>query len=226
MEQIKEVFKENWKHGLLMLTYLAIATIYQVLNRRVGKVYDLVTEFDRNTPFIKEFIIPYNIWYPFILFCMIYLLVKHRDNYYRTIIGLDIGIVICYIFYIFFQTTVPRPVLTDNDIFTKIVSITYKSDRPINCFPSIHVFTTFTMMVSVWTSDKISKGMKSCVSILGVLIILSTIFVKQHVILDVVGGMVLSITVHYMVRKIEEEKVVAWIKRLYSLWTMRKRLEI
>lgn len=230
MENFKEVFKikfkENWKHGLLMLSYLLIVIGYNFTNQPIGTVHNLTTAFDIKTPYIAAFIIPYNVWYPFILFCMFYLLIVHRDAYYRTIIGLDIGLVICYIVFVFFQTTVQRPELIGNDFFTKIVRITYSSDRPFNCFPSIHVFTTTTMMISIFTSDKTGKIMRRSTLIIGVLIILSTLFVKQHVVMDVVGGIALSTAMYYAVRRIEEEKIVGWIKKLYSSWTMRKKLGI
>lgn len=226
METFKKVVKENYKHGLLMITYLILIMIYNLLNQRMGKIHDLVTSFDRSTPFVKEFIIPYDIWYPFILFCMLYLLVKHKDSYYRAIIGLDIGLIICYICYIFYQTTVPRPELMGNDIFTKIVRITYKSDSPFNCFPSIHVFTTSTMIIAMVSNKKISATMKIAISTIGITIIASTLFVKQHVMLDIIGGSALSVVTSFMVRRIEAEKFVAWIKKIHSEWTIKKKLQV
>ena len=62
--------------------------------------------------------------------------------------------------------------------------------------------------------------------ITGVLIILSTLFVKQHVILDAVGGGALAYLVYVLYYKSEGERFRLWIKKLFSSLMMKKKLEI
>lgn len=227
MENVKSIVKDNWKHAMAMASYLFIVLLYGFVNKpNLGRVHSLVTPFDRNTPFIKYFIIPYNIWYPFIIFSIIYLILKNRDEYYRTLLGLDLGVLVCYAIYIVFQTTVSRPELMETDIFTKIVAMTYRADLPYNCFPSIHVFTTGLIVLAMLSSNNTNKYIKITWPIIGMAIIASTLYVKQHVVMDVFGGILLSLIMFYAFRKVEEEKLISWIKKLYSLLTMKKKLEI
>lgn len=72
-----------------------------------------------------------------------------------------------------------RPTFVDDDILTKIVEIVYKNDKPYNRFPSLHVLTTYFVMNGISEVES-NKKITLPVNITGVLIILSTLFVKQQ----------------------------------------------
>lgn len=98
--------------------------------------------------------------------------------------------VVTFIIYYFFQTTVARPLVTGEDIFSKLILFTYNSDEPYNCFPSIHVITAYLAMKGINATDAI-KVIKLPVNVMGFLIIISTEFVKQHVIMDIFFAIIL-----------------------------------
>jgi membrane-associated phospholipid phosphatase len=98
--------------------------------------------------------------------------------------------------YYFFQTTTPRPVVDGTDFLSSLVQIIYRNDEPFNCFPSIHVYTTSLMVVGILNSTFRNKWNVLVISIISILINLSTLFVKQHVILDVVSGVGLAILIY------------------------------
>ena len=157
---------------------------YWTLNNTQRGVYDLSTDLDRYLPLIKIFIIPYmSLWF-FLAFCFTYLCYKNRKVYYKVMITLILCYVAAFITFYFFQTTTPRPLVTGNDIFSKLVIFTYNSDKPFNCFPSIHVITAYLAMKGI-NATNAKKSMKIPVNIVGFLIIISTQFVKQHVIMDI-----------------------------------------
>ncbi|QGU94828.1 hypothetical protein GOM49_06705 [Clostridium bovifaecis] len=134
---------------------------------------------------MKEFILPYIYG-----FALIYLRFKDKGIYYRTLISLNIGLISCYLIFYFFQTTVARPTLVGTDIFTDLVNIIYNHDRPYNCFPSVHVITTYIVMRGINIVSK-KKLILLSSNIIGALII-STQFVKQHVILDLIAAILLG----------------------------------
>lgn len=174
-----------------MLLIPVINIIYRKLNSPLNGYYNLVTFLDKQVPFIKEFIVMYWVWYPFLILVLVYFCANCRNIYYKTMITIILGMLICYLIYFFFQTTVPRPELQGNDIFTKIVKLTYKWDKPFNCFPSIHVLTTYAVMRGCLEGVK-NKLNKIGINFIGIFIILSTQFVKQHVILDLISGIILA----------------------------------
>jgi len=216
--------KERYIPLLFILTIPISNIFYKMLNTPERGVYSLSGEFDSKLPFLKEFIIPYLIWYPFIFILLIYIYYKDKRVYYRTLLSLNIGLIICYIIFYFYQTTVIRPEVNGTDIFSSIVKIIYSNDNPYNCFPSVHVITTYIVMkgVQAATDDKL---ILKIVNIIGILIIISTQFVKQHVILDLLAGIILGETVFVisMLGIFREE--ILWQKKKFSWLTMKKKLE-
>ncbi|KOA21510.1 PAP2 superfamily protein [Clostridium homopropionicum DSM 5847] len=216
--------KETYIPLLFMLTIPISNIFYKILNTSERGVYSLSTEFDSKIPFIKEFIIPYIIWYPFIFIFMIYICFKDKKAYYRTLISLNLGLIICYVIFYFYQTTVIRPEVAGNDIFSSIVKIIYNNDNPYNCFPSVHVITTFIVMKGVQIATD-NKLILKLVNIIGILIIISTQFVKQHVILDLLSGIILGETVFAISMLGIYREGVLWKKKQFSWSMMKKKLE-
>jgi len=157
---------------------------YWTLNNTQRGVYDLTTDLDRFLPLIKIFIIPYMTLWFYLAFCFVYLCFKNRKVYYKIMLTLSLCYVVAFITYYFFQTTVPRPLVTGDDIFSKLILFTYNSDKPYNCFPSIHVITAYLAIKGI-NATNARKSIKLPVNIVGFLIIISTQFVKQHVIMDI-----------------------------------------
>lgn len=219
---------EKIKENLIPLCFLLSLPIsnifYKILNNPSRGAYSLMTDIDRAVPFLKIFILPYVMWYPFILFCLMYLCFKNRKVYYRVLISINIGLICCYIIYYFFQTTVLRPELVGNDLLTKMVSIIYGYDNPYNCFPSLHVTTTYLVMRGV-NKSKNYIWIGVVVNIIGILIILSTQFVKQHVVLDMISAIIMNEIIFRIVTQIGKEGINVWVKKIFSLLTMKKRLE-
>lgn len=184
--------KENVIALTAMLALLPLNIFYVLFNNSSRGVHTLVTKVDNLIPFTKIFILPYVAWYGFIFITMAYLCFKDRETYYTTLVSYIIGLTTCYITFYFFQTTVPRPELAGSDILTKLIILIYNADQPYNCFPSIHVLSSILMVKGIMASNVKNKINIVIVSLASVLIILSTLFIKQHVILDVVSGIIFA----------------------------------
>jgi hypothetical protein len=219
-----KTLKNNVLPLSLILLALAVNSLYGILNNSSRGVSSLVTDFDRSIPFLSGFVIPYVAWYPFLMFAFLYLCFKYSDIYYNTIWSLIIGILICYCFYYFFQTTVPRPDVIGEGPLQNLVRLVYNTDNPYNCFPSIHVLSSFIIMKG-FSKSNASKIFKYMVYTIGVLIILSTQFIKQHVLLDVLSAILLGEYVYRAVEYLALSGGSAWTKKLSWLWTTKKNLE-
>ena len=81
-----------------------------------------------------------------------------------------------------------------DNIFTHIVSLIYGFDTNTNVCPSIHVIGSFAVLFSA-LNDKYLSAAKIRISfvIITLLICASTVFLKQHSIIDVVAGVALCI---------------------------------
>ena len=176
---------------LFLLVIPLLAMIYQVLNNRSQKAVDISTSIDQSIPFLPIFIIPYILWYAYMFCYLIYFCFKDTKVYIKTLMLIVIAELICFVIYFFFQTTVPRPTIVSDNFINNLVQWIYTKDRPFNCFPSIHVLTTFTVMLASLHIKNKHILNTLCIHISGSLIIISTLFVKQHVIFDMIGSMFL-----------------------------------
>ncbi|MCY6959094.1 phosphatase PAP2 family protein [Clostridium brassicae] len=219
---------EKLKNNIMPLSFMISIPIlnifYGLLNNESRGAYSLVCSIDRATPFLKAFVLPYLIWYPYIFLVMVYICFKNKKVYYKILFCLDIGFIISYVIFYFFQTTVARPYPVEQDIMTKLIGIVYSNDKPFNCFPSLHVLTTYFVMKGISKVES-NKKVTITVNIAGILIILSTLFIKQHVIMDVIFAIVLGGIILKTVNVVFDEGVEVWLKKLFLSLTMKKKLE-
>lgn len=202
---------------LFLLIFPLLAQIYEFLNNKEGNAVDLSTKFDQNIPFLSIFIIPYIVWYGYIFCYLIYFCFKDTKVYLKTLLMIVIGEIICFFIYFNFQTTVQRPFVAGDNAIIHIVQWIYKNDEPVNCFPSIHVLTTFTIMLASLHLRKKHFMNSICIHLIGTLIIISTLFVKQHVILDLVGSVFLvtflyGVTFEFLSFRLLEKSEAIFVK--------------
>ncbi|TCZ77870.1 hypothetical protein E0485_10260 [Paenibacillus albiflavus] len=177
--------KSKWvkyKPLLWMIAIPALNIIYGILNEHSSEVRMLITPLDRQIPFLPAFIIPYIVWYPFIALTLLFIFLKDVRVYFKTLLALCLGLLVSYVFYYYFQTTVPRPKVGEGGILNYLVQFIYAHDLPYNCFPSIHVLTSYLMMKG---ARVLKRWGRLTVQFIGIMIIASTLFVKQHVLADV-----------------------------------------
>ncbi|TGY43257.1 hypothetical protein E5347_00145 [Clostridium sartagoforme] len=210
------IFKYNLQDVKWMdLTWLLVMPIININYLLAGYLAEsgtsLALELDKEIPFISVFVFPYVYWYIFILLGLVFILSKDRERYGRTLLAIYVAMCICYLFYYFYPVEISRPVIANTTIPNRLVNIIYENDRPLNCFPSIHVLNTYIIMR--FTKLKDNKSWFWYTNISGILIMLSTLFIKQHFILDGVMAIALGEVVVLIINKIEGK----YIKQILEL---------
>ena len=83
-----------------------------------------------------------------------------------------------------------RPDLFERDnVFTRFISAFYKFDTNTNVCPSLHVIGSFAVLFCAWHSKLFSTPKWRAAFLSAAIIIsLSTVFLKQHSILDVLAA--------------------------------------
>lgn len=165
---------------ILNLNYILAGRLYE-------KGLDISISLDNILPLIPIFILPYIYWYVYVPVGFIKFHKTDRQLYMKLFLMLIIGMCTSYIIYYFFPTQYPRPTINDGGILNYLINKIYSADKPFNCFPSLHVYVTYLVMR--FTPLKGNKKYFIYTQVTGILIILSTLFVKQHFILDIVGSM-------------------------------------
>ena len=103
-----------------------------------------------------------------------------------------------------------RPVVFPRDnIFTDMVRMLYLADTPTNVFPSLHVFNSLAACIAIAQSEQLKKHpvISNGAYILAGLIILATMFLKQHSVIDVMGAVLMAYTLYQFVYATEKKKV-------------------
>ena len=192
-------WKEILKRAMFAFIVGIVSIIYPLVNSYTGMEKTLETSIDKAIPFNRYFVLPYLSWYGYVFLFLVLFSIINKRAYYRLAISLSVGMIICYTVFHFFPTTVPRPTIIQNDIYSKLIIGIYKNDNPYNCFPSVHVVNAMIVAIFVNREVKFNKLVKIISSLITALIVLSTMFIKQHVFVDVLSGIIVAYAVYIAV---------------------------
>lgn len=155
---------------------------------------------DTKIPFVPVFFIPYCIWYLMIFIIPYYLYCKDKDKFIKYTMAYILCSMIGNIVFISYPSTVARPTVTGTDIFSLIAKFIYWIDTPTNCFPSLHCAISMLFILYICESKNTNIITKISVCIISILIMLSTLFTKQHVVVDFISGDILALIVYLIVK--------------------------
>ena len=161
------------------------------------------TWLDSHIPFCEWFVIPYCLWYPLLVAVGLWLLRKDRAGFRRYMRFLALTFFLSEVIWLLVpngQDLRPAVMPRDNP-FTRLAASLYAIDTNTNVFPSVHVVGSIGAAWAIWDCRRLRSHRALCwaVAVLAVLICLSTLFIKQHACLDVLGGLVLSLAVGLLV---------------------------
>ncbi|MGX8715354.1 MAG: phosphatase PAP2 family protein [Lachnospiraceae bacterium] len=200
-------FRTAFPMLVFMASYLAVFFMIESWNRLHFTVIHMAA--DDVIPFCEVFILPYLAWFFYVSLYTVYLLITDEENYHKTATYLAIGMgVFLFISIVFPNIHFLRPeVMPRQNIFTDLVQIIYSNDTPTNLTPSIHVYNSIAIMIAVLHTNtafmKRSVIVKGLLLLQGVLIILSTMFIKQHSVSDVLVAFALSAMVYILVYRLD-----------------------
>ena len=193
------------KVGLL---YLYQCLIYFLSKFTPIKDHVIGNSIDDKIPFIAFFGLFYVLWYIAIIVVPLVLNKYKKSELKKYFWNMFIGISVCGVFYLFYPTTAPiRPDVTIKGLFTLIVYLVYFFDQPVaNLFPSMHCLICFYFIYHMLFNKEIDKRWRIGTIIFSILVILSTVFIKQHVFIDIIGGFIVSVIVYAMTSLIIDKK--------------------
>ncbi len=175
--------------GLLLLAVIIASCLYFILNVPHEVVNVVKIFIDDHIPRLPVFTIPYLLFLPWFWSVIFY--VWYKNNSFKQLAYSVIVInLVASVVYIMFQTHIPREVITSNDLFSEILKFIYSSDQAYNGFPSLHSGLSATA-ATFFVIKKSRFALPA--TLMALLIIISTLFTKQHFILDAISGVTLGI---------------------------------
>lgn len=191
---------KNFKVIITIIFLIVFQSSLYFIAKFTPFAYHIVNiEFDSYIPLISIFVIPYVLWY-LSLFIVPYLFSKYDEHLYRVYVRtIIISLFIAFLIYFFYPTTLIRDEVVVKDILTFIIDLIYKIDTPaINCLPSAHCILSFVHIYITIIIKGMNKKIKVLIIIQSILVILSTLFIKQHVVLDVITAFIISLIVYLL----------------------------
>lgn len=203
MSSLKKLIKK-YGHIWIMAYFAIYLPWFLYLEKHVTTHYHVMhSVVDDWIPFNEYFIIPYFLWFAYIAAVILWFFFTNKEDYYRVCIllftGMTLSLLICTLFP---NGTDFRPYVDpEKNIFAKAVSLLYATDTCTNVFPSIHVYNSVAVHIGIIRSEQFKNNriVRLISGVLMVSICMSTVFLKQHSIIDVAGALLLCGAVYPLV---------------------------
>lgn len=186
-ELVRQSLARPYKVTLPMVVLVGLVPIYLFIGRPApGRVLHIpAIALDQAIPLVPTWSLAYGTLYAFLIALPVFV-VREDEHLRRTVRAYLAVWITAYACFVAYPTVAPRPVSVDGDGFGAWgLSLLYNMDPPYNCFPSLHVAHSF---VSALTCLRIHRGVGIGALFAAALVALSTLFSKQHYVLDVVAG--------------------------------------
>ncbi len=154
--------------------------------------YDLTTYFDRLIPVVPFFTSIYFLAFPFWAAGYILSVRISRDQAMTLLCGDFLSKGVCLVFFLLFPTTNTRPEIAGRGIWETLLLWLYQTDSPDNLFPSIHCLVSWLCFAGIRRQPTIPLPCQAATLFMALLVFLSTLFTRQHVIADVLGVIVIG----------------------------------
>lgn len=192
MKRVCTQLYTKYHHALPLIVYGIIYWLWFChLEKVVTKPYHIIhMSVDDHIPFCEFFVIPYFLWFAYVSVTVLYLFFRDKNEYCRTCLFLFTGMTVFLIISTLWPnghhlrlTEMPR-----DNVFTRMVASLWSADTPTNLWPSIHVYNSLGTHFAVLHSKRLAdrKMIKAGSLLLCCSIILSTLFIKQHSMFDVI----------------------------------------
>ena len=180
---------DTFRHLKLLLYWPVFGIFFMYVERirQVSYYYPMHCSLDDIFPFCELFVIPYLFWFVYLvgmhLYTLLYDIAAFRKMMKFIIITYSAAMLI-YLVFPNCQELLPIDFARDN-FLTRFMSGFYQFDTNTNVCPSIHVIGSLAVWFASW-EVKAFRTPGWCIGfgVAAILICVSTVFLKQHSILD------------------------------------------
>lgn len=195
----------HWLYALILPVYLVFFFVAEAVVNSDFPYQVMYHPLDDLIPFCEWFYIPYVLWYPFMLIPGLYLGIKDPAGFrrYMTYIGVSfIGAVMLFLLFPTGQEL--RPDLTTlgrENFLTDAIGVLYQTDTNTNVCPSLHVVGSLAAVFGIFHQPRLRRTIWMPVGAVAlcILITLSTVFLKQHSVLDVFWALPYSFSLYGLI---------------------------
>ena len=186
----------HFRLEILALTLLGWLGVYFFVNRlqvEPQRRLDLAMPLDGKIPFVPQLILVYFSTYIFVI--QPFIILSEARQFYWMLASFGSITVIASLIHATVPSKIERNEILDADgLSGKLINLFQKTCKPYGNFPSMHV----ALSVPVVGANFIAVGSTAGIVTLvwAILIALSTLFTKQHYILDILAGLVGGVLIY------------------------------
>ncbi len=190
---------------ILFIAYAIWFASFEIVGNYAATLHtvDLTSAWDRAVPVIPAFVWPYEACYVLPLVSLFVMRDWNRFNV--ALVAFVIANVTAFVVYIALPIAYPRPEL-GTSLAEKVLSMEYAADfHPgANKLPSMHVAMSWIMLCAMWRQK--SRVVDVALATLVGLITIAPIFVKQHLIIDVVVGVPWGLASYWIASRVYRKR--------------------
>lgn len=200
-------FLRQYRYGWILIFYLVLSFAYFIPKYvPLSEATVIHVALDDLIPFCEIFILPYVFWYVYVAGTIVFFLFTDRETFIKLLMSIFIGMAIATAAFFICPTAIDfRPETFERqNFFTWLTSLIYSTDPPINVCPSIHCLNAFATHIAIQCSPSFRRrpGVWVPSMVISLLICLSTLFIKQHSVVDMIVAAVLEVPIFFIVYKI------------------------
>lgn len=172
---------------LLVLIYFQVGYKWGYRSHSGPGVFDAALPLDAWIPLVPEFIVFYMLGYLFVLVPC--LLVRERSAFYSATVVFCLMLGVAFLLFRYMPVHMQKTYALGDDWFSRLAYFQQSKDTPYNNFPSLHVaLNVYAYALIAWQARRVPAWWLPW----PLLIVVSTLLVKQHLVVDVVAGGLLA----------------------------------
>ena len=193
-----------WVYGRMLLLQgfllLVQCVLYFLIAKHTPEPRYVDTRLDRRIPLLTCFVYPYGLWYVLITVFPPVVYYYSPEGYRAYMLCLLVIMAVSLVIYSLFPTAVRRPEITGRRLSARLLQIVYRIDGEAkNCLPSLHCSLSFLCLLTAFSCGNLPAVLQWGVGALSLCIVASTLFTRQHALIDVAAALLLTLAVWFRV---------------------------
>lgn len=199
--RLRKLNTQQFRHMKLLLYWPVFGLLFGLLERcyEPSSYFVMHCGLDDLIPFQEIFVIPYLFWFVYLIGMLGYTLFFDVDTFRRMMKFVIITYSVTLVFYFLFpncQYLRPEVFNRDNAL-TQFMYYFYQFDTNTNVCPSLHVVGTLAALGAGWNAKGLqTTGWRIFFVVAAVLVCLSTVFLKQHSVIDLIVALPICLVAH------------------------------
>ena len=154
--------------------------------------YNFESAWDLAIPFLPWTVVIYTGAFLYWIISAVIILRSGTENAFRFLCAHCLSLLAALVFFLALPTTNTRPVPGDKTLWDFFMRLVYTLDTPDNLFPSLHCELSWLCYLALKRIPGMPRSGKCFACVFSLLVFISTLTTKQHILIDVLGGWLIA----------------------------------